>query len=77
MCLLLSGELVSALTCHPEYKLLSVSSVPQMPASSIAYSSFSWPALLKPLRQMLVSNAQMEQGKSTVHRPACVSVGPR
>lgn len=74
MCLLLSGELVSALTCHPEYKLLSVSSVPQMPTSSIAYSSFSWPALLKPLRQMLVSNAQMDQGKSTGHHPASVCV---
>lgn len=57
------GELVSALACHPEYKLLSVCTVPQMPASSIAFSTFSWPALLKHLRQMLISNSKMEEGK--------------
>ncbi|XP_065816435.1 tubulin delta chain isoform X1 [Labrus bergylta] len=56
------GELVSALTCHPEYKLLSVSTIPQMPSSSIAYSTFSWPGLLKHLRQMLISNSKMEEG---------------
>ncbi|XP_034023981.1 tubulin delta chain isoform X2 [Thalassophryne amazonica] len=56
------GELVSTLACHPEYKLLSVCSIPQMPNSSIAYSTFSWPALLKHLRQMLISNTKMEEG---------------
>ncbi|XP_053176949.1 tubulin delta chain [Scomber japonicus] len=63
------GELVSALTCHPEYKLLSVSSIPQMPSSSIAYSTFSWPGLLKHLRQMLISNAKMEEGIDWQVRP--------
>ncbi|XP_008306674.1 tubulin delta chain isoform X2 [Cynoglossus semilaevis] len=56
------GELVGALVCHPEYKLLSVSTIPQMPTSSIAYSAFSWPGLLKHLRQMLISNSRMEEG---------------
>ncbi|XP_041658253.1 tubulin delta chain isoform X5 [Cheilinus undulatus] len=56
------GELVSSLACHPEYKLLSVSTIPQMPSSSIAYSTFSWPGLLKHLRQMLISNSKMEEG---------------
>lgn len=63
-CLWLSGELVSTLACHPEYKLLSVCSIPQMPSASIAYSTFSWPGLLKHLRQMLISNTKMEEGKS-------------
>ena len=58
---------MSALSCHPEYKLLSVWAVPQIPTSSIAFSSFSWPGLLKPLRQMLVSNTKTEEGKSAVH----------
>lgn len=58
-----TGELVSALACHPEYKLLSVCTIPQMPSSSIAYSTFSWPSLLKHLRQMLISNTKMEEGK--------------
>ncbi|KAF3692955.1 Tubulin delta chain Delta-tubulin [Channa argus] len=57
------GELVSALACHPEYKLLSVCTIPQMPSSSIAYSTFSWPGLLKHMRQMLISNSKMEEGK--------------
>nr|XP_020456092.1 tubulin delta chain [Monopterus albus] len=63
------GELVSALTCHPEYKLLSVCTIPQMPNSSIAYSTFSWPGLLKHLRQMLISNSKMEEGIDWQVRP--------
>ncbi|CAL8350938.1 unnamed protein product [Lota lota] len=56
------GELVSSLACHPEYKLLSVCSIPQVASSSMAYSVFSWPGLLKHLRQMLISNTKMEEG---------------
>ncbi|XP_026170784.1 tubulin delta chain [Mastacembelus armatus] len=64
------GEMVSALACHPEYKLLSVFTIPQMPSSSIAYSTFSWPGLLKHLRQMLISNSKMEEGIDwQVHPP--------
>ncbi|XP_030235863.1 tubulin delta chain isoform X1 [Gadus morhua] len=56
------GELVSSLACHPEYKLLSVCGIPQVASSSMAYSVFSWPGLLKHLRQMLISNTKMEEG---------------
>ncbi|XP_061073792.1 tubulin delta chain [Conger conger] len=56
------GELMAGLVCHPEYRLLSVCSVPQMPSSSLAYSTFTWPGLLKPLRQMLITSAKMEEG---------------
>ncbi|RVE64574.1 hypothetical protein OJAV_G00127120 [Oryzias javanicus] len=63
------GELVSALCCHPEYKLLSVSTIPQMPSSSVPYSSFSWTGLLKHLRQMLISNTKMEEGIDWHVRP--------
>ncbi|XP_054471644.1 tubulin delta chain [Anoplopoma fimbria] len=67
------GELVSALACHPEYKLLSVCTIPQMPSSSMAYSTFSWPSLLKHLRQMLVSNTKMEEGIDWQVRPSAGS----
>ncbi|XP_041851387.1 tubulin delta chain [Melanotaenia boesemani] len=67
------GELVSALACHPEYKLLSVCTIPQMPSSSIAYSTFSWTGLLKHLRQMLISNSKMEEGIDWQVRPPAVS----
>ncbi|XP_018614256.2 tubulin delta chain isoform X2 [Scleropages formosus] len=56
------GELLKNLVCHSEYKLLSLSTIPQMSSSSLAYSSFTWPGLLKHLRQMLVANARMEEG---------------
>ncbi|XP_037123725.1 tubulin delta chain isoform X2 [Syngnathus acus] len=67
------GELVSALACHPEYKLLSVSTIPQMPSSSIAFTNFRWPALIKHLRQMLISNTKMEEGIDWQLRPLAVS----
>ncbi|XP_045929359.1 tubulin delta chain [Micropterus dolomieu] len=63
------GELASALACHPEYKLLSVCTIPQMPSSSIAYSTFSWPGPLRHLRQMLISNTKMEEGIDWQVRP--------
>ncbi|XP_037632344.1 tubulin delta chain isoform X2 [Sebastes umbrosus] len=63
------GELVSALACHPEYKLLSVCTVPQMPSASMAYSTFNWPSLLKHLRQMLISNTKMDEGIDWQVRP--------
>nr|XP_046246351.1 tubulin delta chain [Scatophagus argus] len=67
------GELLSALACHPEYKLLSVCTIPQMPSASIAYSTFSWPGLLKHLRQMLISNTKMEEGINWQVRPPAAS----
>ncbi|KAK5868354.1 hypothetical protein PBY51_009380 [Eleginops maclovinus] len=67
------GELVGALCCHPEYKLLSVSTIPQVPSASMAYSSFSWPSLLKHLRQMLISNTKMEEGIDWQVRPPAAS----
>ncbi|CAL1571918.1 unnamed protein product [Knipowitschia caucasica] len=63
------GDLVSSLVCHPEFKLLSLCTIPQMPSSSIAYSTFAWPGLLKHLRQMLVSNTRMEEGIDWQVRP--------
>lgn len=59
---------MSALACHPEYKLLSVCTIPQMASSSIPFSTFSWPALLKHLRQMLISNSKMEGGEILVQK---------
>ncbi|XP_056099171.1 tubulin delta chain isoform X2 [Rhinichthys klamathensis goyatoka] len=56
------GELLSSLVCHPEYKLLSLSNIPQMSSTSLAYSVFNWPGLLKHLRQMLIASARMEEG---------------
>ncbi|XP_077467040.1 tubulin delta chain [Stigmatopora argus] len=67
------GDFVSALTCHPEYKLLSMSTVPQMQSSSIPYTTFKWTPLIKHLRQMLISNNKMEEGIDWQVRPLAVS----
>lgn len=63
------GELVSSLACHPEFKLLNIYTIPLIPCSSIAYTTFSWPVLLKHLRQMLISNTKMEEGVDWQVRP--------
>lgn len=62
----LLGEIVEQLCPHPEYKLLSLRSIPQMAEKSLEYSCFSWPGLLKHLRQMLIADANMEEGKLNV-----------
>lgn len=54
---------MEALVPHPEFKMLGVRNIPQMSENSLLYSTFAWPGLLKHLRQMLIANAKMEEGK--------------
>lgn len=54
---------------HPEFKMLGVRNIPQMSENSLAYSTFTWAGLLKHLRQMLISNAKMEEGINWHVRP--------
>ncbi|NXC27425.1 TBD protein, partial [Campylorhamphus procurvoides] len=63
------GDLLEALVPHPEFKVLALRNIPQMPEDSLAYSTFSWPGLLKHLRQMLIANAKMEEGIDWQVRP--------
>ncbi|XP_061781992.1 tubulin delta chain isoform X2 [Nerophis lumbriciformis] len=58
------GELVSCLASHCEYRLLSISSVPHIPAPSMAYSTFHWPVMLKHLRHMMASSSKTDEGIS-------------
>lgn len=59
----LLGTLIENLCPHAEYKLLNLKNIPHTAEKSLAYSSYSWPGLLKHLRQMLIANASMEEGK--------------
>lgn len=43
-------EIISDLCAHSDYKMLSLSSVPQMSPQSIDFSSFQWPGLYKNAR---------------------------
>nr|XP_044600339.1 tubulin delta chain isoform X1 [Equus asinus]XP_044600340.1 tubulin delta chain isoform X1 [Equus asinus] len=64
-----SGDLMENLVPHPEFKMLGVRNIPQMSENSLAYSTFTWAGLLKHLRQMLISNAKMEEGIDWQIRP--------
>ncbi|XP_040857437.1 tubulin delta chain [Ochotona curzoniae] len=63
------GDLMENLVPHPEFKMLGVRNIPQMSENSLAYSAFTWAGLLKHLRQMLISNAKMEEGINWKVRP--------
>uniref|UniRef100_A0A0D9R0P5 Tubulin delta chain n=1 Tax=Chlorocebus sabaeus TaxID=60711 RepID=A0A0D9R0P5_CHLSB len=63
------GDLMEHLVPHPEFKMLSIRNVPHMSENSLAYSTFTWAGLLKHLRQMLISNARMEEGMSHHTQP--------
>ncbi|XP_029467409.1 tubulin delta chain [Rhinatrema bivittatum] len=56
------GDLMESLVPHVEFKILGLRNIPQLSENSLAYSSFTWPGLLKHLRQMLIANAKMEEG---------------
>lgn len=53
----LIGDIVESLCCHPAYRMLSLRSVPQMPAASLDFTTFSWTAILRRLRQMQITGA--------------------
>ncbi|KAM5149598.1 tubulin delta chain isoform 2-T4 [Callospermophilus lateralis] len=63
------GDLMENLVPHPEFKMLGIRNIPQMSENSLAYSTFTWTGLLKHLRQMLISNAKMEEGIDWQIRP--------
>ncbi|XP_006899505.1 PREDICTED: tubulin delta chain isoform X1 [Elephantulus edwardii] len=63
------GDLMENLVPHPEFKMLGVRNIPQISENSLAYSTFTWAGLLKHLRQMLISNAKMEEGNGRNVRP--------
>uniref|UniRef100_A0A8C6A0P5 Tubulin delta chain n=2 Tax=Marmota TaxID=9992 RepID=A0A8C6A0P5_MARMA len=63
------GDLMENLVPHPEFKMLGIRNIPQMSENSLAYSTFTWTGLLKHLRQMLISNAKMEEGIDWQVRP--------
>lgn len=56
------SDLQGHLCPYPDYKLLSVKNIPQMPERSHAYSRYLWSGLLKHLRQMLITDAPTEEG---------------
>lgn len=56
------NDLVQSVASHPAYKIVSVKNIPFINESSKAYSTYVWHALVKHMRQMLISDSAMEGG---------------
>ncbi|KAK3723858.1 hypothetical protein RRG08_008662 [Elysia crispata] len=63
------GFLLERLVPHPQYKLLTVKNIPQMSDVAKEFSVYQWPGLMRNLRQMLISDAPMEEGINWNIRP--------
>ena len=57
--LTLFGDHVEHLCCHPGYRMLALRNVPQMPAASVGFTTFTWEGTLKRLRQMQVTGQRL------------------
>ncbi|GMH35482.1 hypothetical protein BSKO_03350 [Bryopsis sp. KO-2023] len=57
-------DLVEHLCCHRSFPLLSLWSTPQMPSTSVEFTSFSWTSLIKTLRQDMLGEASLERTHS-------------
>uniref|UniRef100_A0A383VAF0 Tubulin delta chain n=1 Tax=Tetradesmus obliquus TaxID=3088 RepID=A0A383VAF0_TETOB len=58
------ADLTCHLFSHPSYRLASIRCVPQLPAGSVDFTTFTWPALLRRLKAMGVSGSYLEEGLS-------------
>jgi tubulin delta len=68
------SALSSVLCPHPQFKFLSVKTIPQVPDSSQPYSRFMWAGLLKHLRQMLITDSSTDEGMDwALHPPSTFS----
>ena len=56
------NSLLSTVACHSNYSMLDLKSLPHMPQKSVAFSTFTWDALLKSIYQMLITDFYMDEG---------------
>ncbi|XP_038059723.1 tubulin delta chain-like [Patiria miniata] len=56
------GFMMEHLVPHPEYKLLTLRSVPQVSEAALAFSTFNYRSLVSRLRQMLITGTVIEEG---------------
>ncbi|GIY76165.1 tubulin delta chain [Caerostris extrusa] len=55
------NDLLAHLVPHPQYKLIGLRSVPQEPLSSLPFSAYTWPGLLRTLRRMVLYNTVVDE----------------
>ena len=56
------ADVCERLCSQPGHRLLTLRSCPQLPPSSFDYTAFSWPVVLKNLRQMQLAGKGLEAG---------------
>ena len=75
-----AGDLVGRVCPHPMLRMLSLYSIPQIPPKSVDFTTFSWPALTKRIRQMVVTGAraccnhQPSQPSAICYLPSTISI---
>ena len=55
-------ELISSSIPMPNLNILSLRAIPQISAKHLKFSNYTWPQLLKYLRQMMLTNCPIEEG---------------
>ncbi|XP_055954164.1 tubulin delta chain-like [Argiope bruennichi] len=55
------NDLLAHLAPHPQFKLLGLRSVPQEPLTSLPFSAYTWPGLLRSLRRMVLYNTVIDE----------------
>ena len=56
------NSLLSSVACHSHYSMLDLKSLPHIPQTSVAFSTFTWNALLKRIYQMMITDFYMDEG---------------
>lgn len=56
------ADALAHLCGHPGYRLLTLRSVPSVPAAHVDFTTFTWPAILKRLRAMCGAASAVEEG---------------
>ncbi|EDQ87929.1 uncharacterized protein MONBRDRAFT_33187 [Monosiga brevicollis MX1] len=68
--LLSQAQRVAHLVPHPDYKLLTTHSIPQMPESYQAFSRYDWSSLTTTARAMALADSPVEEGFNRRLKPA-------
>ncbi|GFY71287.1 tubulin delta chain [Trichonephila inaurata madagascariensis] len=55
------NDLLEHLVPHPQFKLVGLRSVPQEPLTSLPFSAYTWPGLLRSLRRMVLYNTVIDE----------------
>ncbi len=59
--------MLTHVVAQPEYKLVTMQTIPHMSDQAKNYNTYQWHGLLKHCRQMLIAASPMEEGDSRVY----------